>query len=187
MVCFQEMTALQLEVSFPDEQACKTYLANHRWHNKIRCPRCGNDRVYELAEFNWQCQACNPKGYRFSVLVGTIFENTKIPLNKWFRVIHLMLTSSGVTIVQVQRNIGLSNRSAWFLCQRVRTALADDSFREFMGIVVSNAHGASAVFNACPIPTKEISHAADSTTELERGYQPLDRYPLQRRRQERRT
>jgi transposase-like protein len=161
MVCFQEMTALQLEASFPDEQACKAHLANRRWHDKIRCPRCGNDRVYDVAEFNWQCQACNPKGYRFSVLVGTIFENTKIPLNKWFRAIHLMLTRSGVTIVEVQRNIGLSNRSAWFLCQRVRRALADDDFRELMGIVESNADGARKVLGACQVPATEIAHAAE--------------------------
>jgi len=89
MACLQQMTALQLEVSFPDDNACKAYLAKHRWPDKVHCPRCGNVEVYGLPAFNWQCQACNRNGYRFSVLVGTIFENTKISLKVWFRTIHI--------------------------------------------------------------------------------------------------
>jgi hypothetical protein len=161
MISFQLMTALQLEASFPDERACKAYLAGRRWRDKVRCPRCGNDKVYGLAEFNWQCQACNHKGYRFSVLVGTIFENTKIPLRKWFRAIHLILTGSGVTIVEVQRNIGLgSNRSAWFLCQRLRRALADDDFRKLIGIDW-DADSAREFLGARQLPATEIVRAAD--------------------------
>ena len=82
---------------FPDDNACKAYLASRRWPDKVRCPRCGNPKVYRLRGFTWQCQACNSKGYQFSVLVGTIFENTKIPLKDWFRTIHLMLTKRGLT------------------------------------------------------------------------------------------
>ena len=91
MVDFQLMTALELEATFPEDNACKAYLAGRRWQDKVRCPRCGNDKVYALPGFNWQCQACNSKGYRFSVLVGTAFENTKIPLTYWFSIIHMML------------------------------------------------------------------------------------------------
>ena len=165
MVCFQLMTLLQLESSFPDDRACKAYLASRRWHDNVRCPRCGNAKVYVLPEFNWQCQACNSKGYRFSVLVGTIFENTKIPLRKWFRAIHLMLTKRGVTIVELQRNIDLSNRSAWFLCQRIRRALRDDDFRDLIGIVESNVDSAREVLGACQLPATQIANAAKRAHE----------------------
>jgi transposase-like protein len=146
MACLQQMTALQLAASFPDDNACKAYLAKHRWPDKVHCPRCGNVEVYGLPAFNWQCQACNRNGYRFSVLVGTIFENTKISLKVWFRTIHIMLTKKGVAIVEVQRTMGLgSYRSAWFLCHRIRTALTDDNFRKLMGIVEVNEDGENTV------------------------------------------
>jgi hypothetical protein len=101
--------------------------------------------VYALRGFNWQCQACNSKGYRFSVLVGTAFENTKIPLKYWFRIIHMMLTSrKNMTVLEVQRNTGLgSDRSSWFLYHRVRRALTDDNFLELMGIVEKNEESAN--------------------------------------------
>jgi hypothetical protein len=84
--------------------------------------------------------------YRFSVLVGTIFENTKISLKVWFRTIHIMLTKKSVAIVEVQRTMGLgSYRSAWFLCHRIRTALTDDNFRKLMGIVEVNEDGENTV------------------------------------------
>jgi transposase-like protein len=124
------MTARELDGMFPDDNACKAYLASRRWPDKVRCPRCGNPKVYRLRGFTWQCQACNSKGYQFSVLVGTIFENTKIPLKDWFRTIHLMLTKRGLTIVEVQRTIDLSYRSAWYLCHRIRAALTNDGFRK---------------------------------------------------------
>src|SRR5580704_17193922 len=109
MACLHQMTARELDGMFPDANACKAYLASRRWPDEVRCPRCGNPKVYRLRGFTWQCQACNSKGYQFSVLVGTIFENTKIPLKDWFRTIHLMLTKRGLTIVEVQRTIDLGS------------------------------------------------------------------------------
>ena len=89
--------------------------------------------------FNWQCYACSEKGtsYRFTVLVGTIFENTKYPLREWFRVIHLMLTSKkGISALQIHRMIGTgSYRTAWSMCHRIRAGLANEDFRKLMGIV----------------------------------------------------
>lgn len=86
----QQMTASQLEASFLGDIACKAYVASRRWPDRVTCPRCGNREVYTLPTrpFNWQCSACDPNGYRFSVLVGTVFENSKIPLKQWFRVTH---------------------------------------------------------------------------------------------------
>ena len=70
-----------------------------------------------------------------------------------------MLTKRGVTIVELQRNIDLSNRSAWFLCQRIRRALRDDDFRDLIGIVESNADSAREVFGACRLTATQIANA----------------------------
>jgi transposase-like protein len=135
------MTIRQWEAAFPNDDACKTYLVSCRWPLGVHCPRCGNTEVSEhgTRSFHWQCYACSEKGtsYRFSVLVGTVFENTKYPLRDWFRVIHMMLTSKkGVSALQVHRVIGTgSYRTAWHMCHRIRAGLANEDFRKLMGIV----------------------------------------------------
>jgi transposase-like protein len=135
----QQMTVSQFEEFFPDEDACKAYLVSHRWPTGVHCPRCGNTKVYELPSrpFHWQCHACAPHGYRFSVLVDTIFENTNKPLRQWFRVIHLMLTSKkGMSALQIHRYMGFgSYQTAWHMCHRIRAGLANEDFRQLMGIV----------------------------------------------------
>jgi transposase-like protein len=132
-----QMTIGQWEAAFPDDDACKTYLAAHRWPESVYCPRCGTVKPYAVGGFRWQCHACAPTGYRFSVLVGTIFENTKVPLRQWFRVIHMMLTSKkGVAALEVQRVLGFgSYETAHYMCHRIRAGLIDKDFQKLMGIV----------------------------------------------------
>ena len=80
-----QLTAKQFDTMFPNEDACKTYLDSRRWPEGIHCPRCGNCDVYPVTNrpFHWQCSKCaTAGGYRFSVLVGTIFENTNKPLQR---------------------------------------------------------------------------------------------------------
>jgi hypothetical protein len=89
-------------------------------------------------EFKWECPECREGGaYRFSHLVGTIFENTNVDLRQWFRVIHMMLTSKkGVSARQIHRVMGFgSYKTAWYMCHRIRTALQDREFKKLMGIV----------------------------------------------------
>ena len=134
-----QMTIAQFEAQFPDDNACKAYLAAHRWPSGVHCPRCGNVKVYELESrsFHWQCQQCTTSGYRFSVLVGTIFENTNMPLRTWFRVIHMMMTSKkGMSALQIHRTIGTgSYQTAWSMCHKIRAALQKEDFNKLIGIV----------------------------------------------------
>jgi len=134
-----QMTVSQWEKAFPTDAACMKYLGKHRWPGAVICPRCGSDQVCPVAtmEFKWQCYGCAQDGYRFSVLVGTIFENTNIGLRQWFRVIHTMLTSKkGVSAHQISRTMGFgSYRTAWSMCHRIRAGLAKEDFRKLMGIV----------------------------------------------------
>src|SRR5665213_203574 len=135
-----QMTTPQFERMFPNEDACAAYLVAHRWPDGVHCPRCGSVKVYALTTmaFKWECPDCRHGGaYRFSHIAGTIFENTNKPLRDWFRVIHTMLTSKkGVSALQIQRVMGFgSYRTAWYMCHRIRAALADEDFNKLMGIV----------------------------------------------------
>jgi transcription elongation factor Elf1 len=135
----RQMTIGQFEELFPNDEACKAYLQSRRWPVSVKCPRCGNEKLSALVArpFHWQCRNCSDTGYRFSVLVGTIFENTNVGLRDWFRVIHMMLTSKkGVAALEVQRVMGFgSYRTAHYLCMRIRAGLIDPEFRQLMGIV----------------------------------------------------
>ncbi len=89
-------------------------------------------------ELKWECPECREGGaYRFSHLVGTIFENTKVNLREWFRVIHMMMTSKkGVAALEVMRVMGFgSYKTAHYMCHRIRTALVDKEFQKLMGVV----------------------------------------------------
>jgi transposase-like protein len=134
-----QMTIKQWEAAFPNEEACDNYLIAHRWPAGVRCPRCESHRVYPIAmKFKWECPDCREGGaYRFSHLVGTIFENTKVDLREWFRVINLMLTSKkGISARQIHRYMGFgSYKTAWYMCHRVRAALQDKEFQKLLGIV----------------------------------------------------
>jgi transposase-like protein len=136
----KQMTIAQFEKLFPTDDACKRYLVKTRWPQGVRCPRCDNPDVYPFANrpFHWQCSKCaKAGGYRFSVLVGSIFENTKIGMRTWFRVVHMMLTAKkGVSSLQVHRTLGFGSYStALYMCHRVRAGLANPDFRKLMGIV----------------------------------------------------
>ncbi len=135
----KQMTLAEFRAQFPHEDACRDYLTERRWQDGVRCPRCDNDKVYALPSkpHHWQCQQCAKSGYRFSVLVGTIFENTNVPLTTWFEVIYYMMTSKkGVSALQIYRQMGFgSYRTAWSMCHRIRAGLADESFHQLTGFV----------------------------------------------------
>jgi transposase-like protein len=134
-----QMTVAQFEAAFPNEEACDAYLVARRWPNGVKCPRCGSDRPYELKtmKFKWECPDCSPRGYRFSNIAGTIFENTNVDLRVWYRVIHLLLTSKkGMSARQIHRYIGFgSYKTAWYMCHRIRAALVEKDFDKLGGVV----------------------------------------------------
>jgi transposase-like protein len=137
-----QMTLAEFDALFPDERSCWTYLLLRRWPDGPHCPRCNNDHVYESTArpWHWQCKKCgrdNRSPYRFSLKTGTIFEETKMPLRTWFKVLYLMLTSKkGVSALQIHRMIGSCKyQTAWYICMRLRAGMKDPDFRKLMGIV----------------------------------------------------
>lgn len=136
------LTLTGLMTRFSTEDACKTHLRNLRWPDGVRCPRCGNEKVYTLKArpFHWVCKKaeCGGRnGYRFSVITKTVFENTNYPLRTWFQVIYLMTQSKkGISALQIHRQIGSGDyRTAWYMCHRIRAAMKDGDFAKLMGIV----------------------------------------------------
>jgi transposase-like protein len=136
------MTLRQLMATFPNDEACREYLFFRRWPDGVvRCPRCGkSETVYNIAlPWKWECS--NPEcrsgnAYRFSLYVGTIFENTKYPLKTWFEVLWQILNSKkGVSAKQIERQIGSSYPTAWYMCHRLRAFMQDAEFCQLMGIV----------------------------------------------------
>jgi transposase-like protein len=130
----------ELDKLFPTEEACKQFLFEHRWPNGVSCPRCDSDKVYKLGRaWHWQCHQCAKKGYRFSLISGTVFENTKYPLKTWFTVGFLMLHSKkGMTALQIKRTVfhdQASYETVWYMCTRIRAAMNNEEFKELMGIV----------------------------------------------------
>jgi transposase-like protein len=138
----RQMTLGEFERLFPNEESCWTYLLLRRWPEGPRCPRCNNDHVYEskARPWHWQCKKCGANSrapYRFSLKTGTVFEETKLPLRMWYKVLLLMLTSKkGISALQIHRLLGTgSYRSAWYMCMRLRAGMKDPEFKQLMGIV----------------------------------------------------
>ena len=133
------ITLKQMMGQFSTEDACKAYIRDLRWPNGVACPRCKDTHVHEVTKkpFHWQCRKCNKNGYRFSVITGTIFENTKYPLVTWFQVGYLMCQSKkGMSALQIHRTMGTgSYETAWYMCTRLRAAMKNETFDKLIGEV----------------------------------------------------
>src|SRR5439155_533148 len=137
------MTLRALMETFPSEDDCKEFLFKRRWPKAVTCPRCGKaEQVYALKTMPWRWEGANKEcrtghAYRFSIISGTVFENTKYPLKTWFEVLWQMLNSKkGVSAMQIQRQIGAgSYQTAWYMCHRLRAAMRDPDFQKLMGVV----------------------------------------------------
>jgi transposase-like protein len=137
-----QMTWPQFERMFPDEEACKNYLFARRWPDGVKCPRCGkSETVYKIAlPWKWECwnvECASGHAYRFSLIAGTIFQDTKYPLRTWFWVLFMIVTSKkGISALQIHRTIESgSYKTAFYMCHRLRAAMNDPEFRQLMGIV----------------------------------------------------
>ena len=118
---------------FSDEDTCIDTVANLRWPNGVpQCPKCiGKDHYYLATQKRWKCKKC---GRQFSVKVGTIFEDSPIPLDKWLTALWLLVNcKNGVSSYEVARDLGVTQKSAWFVLHRLRFALRDRSFTKMGG------------------------------------------------------
>lgn len=108
-----------------DESKCRDYLAILRWPTGVRCPRCADKTVisYIADREMYDCDSCR---YQFSVTAGTIFNDTHLPLWKWFLAVYLMCEGKkGISANQLGRSIKVSYKTAWYLCHRIRKAMTE--------------------------------------------------------------
>ena len=110
---------------FNCDDSCREFLQRLRWPSGVACTRCGDMSVLELAKHDrWECKGC---GYQFSVTAGTIMHDSHLPLRKWFLAIYLMCESKkGISANQLKRTLGVSYKTAWYLCHRIRQAMGND-------------------------------------------------------------
>lgn len=121
--------------AFPDEQSCIDHLRSIRWKDGEFCPYCGHDTVYRFSDHRtYKCRQCRQ---RFSIKVGTIFEDTKIPLRKWFMAIWLITShKKGIASTTLAKDLKITQKSAWFVLHRLRHAAQTRSFnRPLAGVI----------------------------------------------------
>ncbi len=135
------MNLVKLVEDFADEDRCRVYLERLRWPEGVHCLRCGFDRISRIqsktyyrsgpkkgkergARNQFDCLSC---GYQFSVRVGTVFQDSHLPLWKWFLATYLMCESKkGMSANQLKRTLGVTYEAAWYLCHRIRSAMIGD-------------------------------------------------------------
>src|SRR5215204_4357605 len=112
---------------FTDETKAREWLEARVWPHGPVCPHCGTVDQATLMQGKshrpglYQCNACREP---FTVTVGTLYERSKVPLNKWLAATHLMMASKkGMSALQIGRMLELSKKTAWFLCHRIRESL----------------------------------------------------------------
>ena len=119
---------------FHSDEKCRAYLEELRWPDGVTCPRCSSkaiSNVYDRCQFD-----CNSCRYQFSIMAGTIFHDSHLPLWKWFLTIYMMLESKkGVSANQIKRTIDVSYKTAWYLCHRIRNAMKEKNPKKLGGIV----------------------------------------------------
>jgi transposase-like protein len=117
---------------FSDEQVCIDAVAAMRWPNGVTCGYCeAADPYYLKTQKRWKCRKCRKQ---FSVKVNSIFEDSPIPLSKWLPALWLIVNcKNGISSYEIARDLGITQKSAWFVLHRLRLALKNESFRKFGG------------------------------------------------------
>ncbi|MBV9761548.1 MAG: IS1595 family transposase [Acidobacteriaceae bacterium] len=124
-------------VYFSSPDNCLNYLVARRWPNGVRCPICGNTEVHFLKnQRRWECKGAKHPKKQFSVKVGTIFEDSAIGLDKWLTAVWMVVSmKNGVSSWEIHRSLGVTQKTAWFMLQRIRLGLQDPKARKLSGQV----------------------------------------------------
>src|SRR5580765_1649680 len=121
---------------FSNPDNCIAYLVARRWPNGIVCPTCDSTNVgYIASRRMFQCKTRHPKA-QFSIKVGTIFEDSAIGLDKWLTAMWMVANcKNGISSYEVHRALGITQKTAWFMLQRIRLAMQDDKGGKLSGEV----------------------------------------------------
>jgi len=119
------ISTFQLFAMFPDQESARKHIEAQRWPNGVICPHCGiGERVTARKDGFYRCNACRED---FTVRTGTVFERSHIPLHKWLYAMYLLMTArKGISSIQLAKEIGITQKSAWFMLGRLREACGGD-------------------------------------------------------------
>jgi transposase-like protein len=127
-------TLVELERRFSDDAACRQYLFALRWPAGFRCPRCQRENAWPISRGLWLCTGCRTQ---VSVLAGTVFQDTHLPLTVWFRAMwHMTSQKNGMSALGLQRVLGLgSYKTAWLMLHKLRQAMVRPGRERLRGVV----------------------------------------------------
>ncbi len=121
---------------FSNPDNCIDYMAIRRWPDgKVVCPGCGSEKVspFNPKRRTWKCGSHHPKR-EFSVKVGTVYEDSPIPLDKWLTATWMLSNcKNGISSYEIARDLKVSQKTAWFMLHRIRLALQDEHFGSKLG------------------------------------------------------
>lgn len=128
------ISTFQLFALIPDAETARVYLEGRLWPKGVTCPTCaGQDRITTRKGGVYRCNKCK---LDFTVRTGTIFERSHVPLHKWVYAMYLVVTSrKGISSLQLAKEIGITQKSAWFLLQRLREACGGNVSGKLFGAV----------------------------------------------------
>ena len=138
-MCRVTISAYELMKRFPDMKSARLYLEQKRWNGNPVCPRCGGaNKQYKqkrgYTEGYYLCYHCKKV---YTVRTGTIFERSHVPLDKWLFAIYQVVTArKGISSLQLSKEIGVTQKTAWFMLQRIREACRDDNYKNILKGVV---------------------------------------------------
>ena len=123
-----------LVAKYNTDEKCRETLMHLRWPLGVKCLKCQSENVAPVHERKvYVCYSCR---YQFSATVGTIFHDSHLPLTTWFFVTYLMTESrKGISANQIKRMLGISYKTAWYLCHRIRKAMAEADGHKLTGTV----------------------------------------------------
>ena len=130
-------TLQQAILYFSDPDNCHQFMVAVRWPNgKVACPHCGSNKVKHLEKARlWKCYGRHPKA-KFSLKTGTVFEDSPIGLDKWLPVMWMLVNcKNGVSSHEIARDLGVTQKTAWFMLHRGRLALQEISGGKLSGEV----------------------------------------------------
>jgi transposase-like protein len=162
-------TVLELLKALPDEQAAIDHFRSVRWKHGAWCPYCGSTRVYHFKDKrNHKCGDCRK---RFSIKVGTIFEDSNLPLRTWMLAVwYITSHKKGIASTQLAKDLGVTQKTAWFIMHRLRHAARTRSFnRPLRGTVEVDESFVGGRDRNMPIQKRGLKKKAIIIGMLERG------------------
>jgi transposase-like protein len=163
------MNLPKLIETYGSEEKCAAYLEELRWPDGVECPRCESKKISRLkTRAQFECSDCR---YQFSVRVNTLFHDSHLPLWKWFLAIYLMVESKkGISANQIKCTLGVSYKTAWYLCHRIRSAMeGGEEGRLLQGIIEADETWVGGKYTGKDNKGRTKQHLTTVLGAVERG------------------